>query len=71
MTNGATAPSTPEGWYADEFEEYLDEIGFPAYTKDGYTQLCNLEKYLLKHHFIERTLYWNRYNYRINKGKLF
>ena len=61
-------PIHEAGWYDLEFEQWLDEIG--AEPWNNYYKLYNLNKYLLKHKFIERKCYWNHWVYRINKEKL-
>ena len=60
----------PAGWYDEEFEIWLDENGFDPWAKSNYPKINDLNKYLLRHRYIKRQIYWNRYIYQIRKEKL-
>lgn len=62
----------PAGWYDEEFEEYLDEVcGLDLSSKEIYSGLYELNKYLVKHKYVKRMNYWNHYVYQINTKKLY
>jgi len=61
----------PAGWFDEEFVDWLEEQGMDPYSHESYKAIQRLEKYLLKHKYIKRQLYWNHWIYQINKKALY